>query len=517
MAAPNVAIGRLLTRIRAPDAEAAYATGRLMDDAARRLGPPLDARLPSALAAAGLDAAALLAIPRIALRLRIEGEASTEEICAAWAEALSRAIAAAVPGAQTKAPFAARGTEAGGSTLFGDAWAAETALLLAAARGETSPWWAAAARAELTQPGAVAALFMAWIGRDPARAAARMVALFAAAPDIAFLLRGAEAIAVADHFMAVLGKAMRLPELAASSLTLGQAVAMVDDGAGGLLARLPTALRAAFAEMPHALRPPWIVAGLLVHAPGWAALLPKLLPSLAALDGDAWRGTPQKAAEATPDTPGQDAAVLAPRMAQRPPPESKPAEDFGVHSAEVLGGGLLLLLRPIATLAPEWLALGEALPERLLKLGLLTLRRLAAPLPPASRRVALEGDRPLLALFAARSPPEGQLDEGEPADHETEAMLARLLAAAPTGVKHMPGALRRAYGDRDPFAADAASDALCRLILRPGRLRFREAMAELLWPHDAADLALRGSGWDQDPGWLPWIGRRVIFRFGDTQ
>jgi hypothetical protein len=186
------------------------------------------------------------------------------------------------------------------------------------------------------------------------------------------------------------------------------------------------------------------------------------------------------------------------------------------QAVEVWCGGLLLLIRPLAALRPAWLALGDGLPPRLLALGLIALQRLAAPLPPAARRAALERDRPLLALFAGTAAPDGPLDDAwlPPAlAAEAEDALATLLAAAPQGVAHAPGALRRAYG-RDPFAADAANDALCRLLLRPGRLVLEEAAATVAWPSDCADIALRRAGWDIDPGWVPWLGRRIAFRYG---
>jgi hypothetical protein len=40
--------------------------------------------------------------------------------------------------------------------------------------------------------------------------------------------------------------------------------------------------------------------------------------------------------------------------------------------------------------------------------------------------------------------------------------------------------------------------------------------AELAWPLASVDLALRRAGWDQDPGWLPWLGRSLRWRFGDA-
>jgi hypothetical protein len=505
MAAPGVAIGRLATRVRAPDPEAGYAAGRLVDAAVQRLGPALDAALPRALAAAGLAEDAVLAIPHLALRLRIEGEATAGELSAAWAEALARAIAAAAPAARR----ATRGRADGEPDIAADAaadapaqpalfatlWAAQAALLLAAARGEAPPWWALAAGADLARPGAAAALLLGWVGRDAARAAAMMAAALEAAPDVALLLAPREADGLARALLAALGQALAAPPAGTNFAAPGTPAALAP-----LLASLPAQGRAALGALPAALRAPWAAALLMARAPGFAAQLPALLPALAALPAEAWRRA------AAPSPPA------APPAARPKQPDAAPLTSE-VLATEVLGGGLLLLLRPLAALAPGWLTLGEALPPRLLGLGLLALQRLAAPLPPAARRAALERDRMLLTVFAGAAPPDAPLDEVAAATPEIEAVLARLLAAMPPGVAHAPGALRRAYG-RDPFGADPATDALCRLVLRPGRLRWDAAMAELVWPPEAADIALRRAGWDIDPGWLPWIGRRIGFRYG---
>ena len=87
------------------------------------------------------------------------------------------------------------------------------------------------------------------------------------------------------------------------------------------------------------------------------------------------------------------------------------------------------------------------------------------------------------------------------------------MAAAPQGVAFAPGALRSGFGNLNPFETEEA-ERLGQLLLRPGRLALTPWSAEVLWPLDTADLALRRAGWDIDPGWLPWIGRVVRFRYG---
>lgn len=172
------------------------------------------------------------------------------------------------------------------------------------------------------------------------------------------------------------------------------------------------------------------------------------------------------------------------------------------------------MLRPLLRLdllpAPE--SLGTALGD----LALCALRRAFAPLPPGERAVAEERERPLLAVFA----PECDWRERialipvrNPAT--ADALLDALVAAIPADITAAPGALRQVFGPLPPAFPTGADTRLARLLLRPGLLSVTPWDAELTWPLAAIDLALRRAGWDQDPGWLPWLGRTVRLRFGD--
>ena len=177
-----------------------------------------------------------------------------------------------------------------------------------------------------------------------------------------------------------------------------------------------------------------------------------------------------------------------------------------------MNGGLLLLLRPLLELGVVTALPPSDLPSLLLGIGLLALRkRVSAPLPPAARRVLLERDRPLLAAFAGADPPDAPLDSLTAAP-QAAGFLDQVLSAAPGEIGWAPDALRRYYGGPDPFG-DTAEGRLARLLLRPGRLVLTRWSAELIWPLATADIALRRAGWDIDPGWLPWIGRVVRFRY----
>jgi hypothetical protein len=504
MAAPEVAIRRLATRIRAPEPEDAFAARSLVDHAIRRLGPGMDA----ALERAGLAPQTVLALPRVALRLHVQGEVNAGELADAWAAALAQAIVAAVPAVPQAGPAgsATAPDHAAAPAMFRDLWAAEMAVLLALAAGAPLPWWSAALLGEESvSPDAVLPEILArWVARDPARAARRMAALLTAAPTLAARLDVRPARMLAERLLDAAQAALRSIMPATAGLPAGWTLAQVAasraevEQAMRLIAMLPPALRAALATLPPDRRAPWLAAALLAHAPAHAVQLAALLHAAAA--------QPIPAIE--PPAAHPDATQTATPAQPRDAPETE--------AVEIWCGGLLLLIRPLAWARPAWLALGEGLSARLLALGLIALRRLAAPLPPAARRAALERDRPLLALFAGTEPPDGPLDEAwlpPTLALEAEDALAVLRAAMPAGVAHAPGALRRAYG-RDPFAGDAADDALCRLLLRPGRLVQEEAEATIAWPADAADIALRRAGWDIDPGWVPWLGRRIAFRYG---
>ncbi len=179
-----------------------------------------------------------------------------------------------------------------------------------------------------------------------------------------------------------------------------------------------------------------------------------------------------------------------------------------------MNGGLLLLLRPLLELPGVTALPPSELAALLSGIGLLALQRVSTPLPPAARRVLLERDRPLLAAFAGADPPDAPLDSLQAVPQAAE-VLEQVLAAAPAEIVWAPDALRRYYGGPDPFG-DAAEGQLARLLLRPGRLVLTRWSADLTWPLATADTALRRAGWDIDPGWLPWIGRVVRFRYDGT-
>ena len=121
---------------------------------------------------------------------------------------------------------------------------------------------------------------------------------------------------------------------------------------------------------------------------------------------------------------------LEPEPSPRPIDAASRAIEACTAGVPVTGAGLLLLLRPLAELGCIAAAPPADLPDTLQGVGLLALRRVARPLPPAARRALLERDRPVLAVFSGADPPDLPLDT-LPLPPAAAAQLDAVLAAAP--------------------------------------------------------------------------------------
>ncbi len=58
-----------------------------------------------------------------------------------------------------------------------------------------------------------------------------------------------------------------------------------------------------------------------------------------------------------------------------------------------------------------------------------------------------------------------------------------------------------------------AALSLGELVCRPGQLAITPTHLEVTWPLRSVDLRIRAAGLDVDPGWVPWLGRVVTFRY----
>lgn len=55
---------------------------------------------------------------------------------------------------------------------------------------------------------------------------------------------------------------------------------------------------------------------------------------------------------------------------------------------------------------------------------------------------------------------------------------------------------------------------LATLVCRQAGLAYTATHVELFFAADAVDMRIRRSGFDSDPGWVPWLGRVVTFHYG---
>jgi hypothetical protein len=500
----TLSIRRLANRVVAPDVETAWAAAPVLDSAVHRLPSVLDSLLARVTVMAGLPPDAVLALPRLEVRLpfREEPDRLAEDWAAAIATTLAEACRVAVEtqpasfGAQQTAagaasPEGAAGDDGAEAAVFADAWEAEAAVLGYLAAELPLPWWAES----LSSGSADAARIIGeWIERDPARAAVYMLDLLRSASP-AGLLTPIAARRLAGRMLQRL--AMGLPLSRAGRAERESAAR----GWSEFWAQVPAELGMRVASVPADRRALFNLAALMVHAPA-ATLVLGWLARTAEQIGEAL--TALAAVPAAPELPAPSEPLPIPLSTPSPSRERA----IGVN---VMNGGLLLLLRPVLELGAVASVPPSELPALLSGIGLLALQRVSAPLPPAARRVLLERDRPLLAAFAGADPPDAPLD-GLPVSSDAAGLLDQVLAAAPEGIGWAPGALRRYYSGPDPFG-DAAEGRLARLLLRPGRLVLTRWSADLTWPLATADIALRRAGWDIDPGWLPWIGRVVRFRY----
>lgn len=55
--------------------------------------------------------------------------------------------------------------------------------------------------------------------------------------------------------------------------------------------------------------------------------------------------------------------------------------------------------------------------------------------------------------------------------------------------------------------------SLAKIIDRPGAFTLTRTHLDIYFHHDQADIRIRRSGLDLDPGWVPWLGRVVLFHY----
>jgi hypothetical protein len=479
----------------------------------------LDEPLALALEAVGLREDHLVCVRRLEVRLRVDP-------CAADGEVV-RGLAALV----AEALLAGRAT--GGMVVYATRAHAVADLVRSVAAGEEARAWAWSQLGLWSEPdgctGGEAAL--AAMLAEPRRIVPLLASLAADPPALRALaarLPSGAWRALARAALRAAGADPDAPDRAAPASVpappgSGRAHA---PGARGGGARhepaepeeIPVALRARLAA---ALRASRILAALpsSAGADGAAAAALALLetdPGLLCL-GTAPAGpllaaaaagvtpvpaAPAVAVAATRPGPGREAprdgGVASASASPAGPPAAEPtpprAEGGGRDAAHTVNAGLLFLLPPLGELLAAG-APGRVLAERPLRWTLYRLGGLLAP--EASRddaaRLAFCGLRPRSAPPDAEAPPPGP---------EERLRLESLAAELRLTVAERLGRPRR-----------EAEAALAALVRRRGRVVADPGWFEVSLSLDDVSLEVRRAGLDCDPGWLPWLGVVVRFRY----
>jgi hypothetical protein len=58
---------------------------------------------------------------------------------------------------------------------------------------------------------------------------------------------------------------------------------------------------------------------------------------------------------------------------------------------------------------------------------------------------------------------------------------------------------------------------MAELMGRPGAFTLTRTHLDIFFHHDQADIRIRRAGLDLDPGWVPWLGRVVLFHYGNGE
>ncbi len=169
---------------------------------------------------------------------------------------------------------------------------------------------------------------------------------------------------------------------------------------------------------------------------------------------------------------------------------------------ETSGFAGLLFLAPIM----QRLGLGEALAAQP---ALIEAAFPARLLRFIGRRVGLENDDPLARVFDefdSAAPWPDAWEMPGPAREELASPQPRARVDSP--LVAWLTAIRR-------WSRRHAQMGLIALIRRPGKVTVSRTHLEIWFPLAEADIRLRRTALDVDPGWVPWLGRVVRFHYGE--
>ena len=253
----------------------------------------------------------------------------------------------------------------------------------------------------------------------------------------------------------------------------------------------------------------------------WQACLPEgvvLSHATAALLGPAAAGDP---------APNLFGGVTG----EPPPPVVSPDQQVESASALVASLGAAFRRRGLATLPETVVGLVEHDAGRLLVAAVPDepFALFAWPAPDAS---AVEvGIRAFLASWPPSGPPPravpelAELDRSGRLRPSRKAVLSRHLVLPGATSPHAVALVAQVAGSLGGLfvarigAPDrvGAGDLVADFLAIPGEIELAPESMTVTLPLARVDLRVRRAGLDADPGWVPWLGRRVRIVFGETE
>jgi hypothetical protein len=197
---------------------------------------------------------------------------------------------------------------------------------------------------------------------------------------------------------------------------------------------------------------------------------------------------PETAAEPTVQVTGDAVAG---------PPDDPARSDTQLGATTIWAGLMFLHNTAQAASVP-------ALPERDARLVRRTLSWVLHQL--AQRLAPVAADDPAALAFVGLSP-DDPIPAGEPVTADEEAALDQAAAV------WRERTWAAVVGTRGPEWSRSVEDTVATVVGRRGRIVAEPGWVEVMLDLNEIDVDIRVAGLDLDPGWVPWLGAAVRFRY----
>ena len=177
--------------------------------------------------------------------------------------------------------------------------------------------------------------------------------------------------------------------------------------------------------------------------------------------------------------------------------------------------GALSPLEPVADTSPGEFVVPEIWKQGLCDLRFLTLRRVQGQ---KGMRLLFDGSSRLAVAMWPGRPPlvRAHWGEGDPVREFIREFIGELPVkkGAPLALEPVLRTLLRTWMiAAHRWCRRYANMGLYNLVCRPGRVVATPTHVDVWFDHSQTDIRIRRAGLDINPGWVPWFGRVVQYRY----